>query len=57
MLKVELLLHFPIRHLLAQGQQWKHQSNVGKPFKVNNKDTRIMSLISLGQNTAIKPIV
>ena len=26
-------------HLLVQGQIWKHQNNVWKLFKVNNKDT------------------
>ena len=27
------------RHLLAHGQQWKHQNNVWNLFKVNNRDT------------------
>ena len=32
------------RHVLAQSQQWKHQSNVKNFFKVKNKNTRMTSL-------------
>ena len=28
------------RHLLVQGQKWKHQNNVQNLFKVNNKNTQ-----------------
>ena len=35
------------QHLLVQNQQWKHQTNVWKMFKVNNKDTRTILLASL----------
>ena len=38
--------HLPSRALLVQSQQWKHQSNVWKLFKVNNKDTRTTSMTS-----------
>ena len=30
----------PIRLLLVQSQQWKHQNNKGNLFKVNNKDSK-----------------
>ena len=33
-------VHLPIRRLLIQSQQKKHQSNVKNLFKVNNKATR-----------------
>ena len=33
------------RHLLAQSQQWKLESDVSSMLKVNNKDTRMTSLI------------
>ena len=36
----------PSQHLLAQGQQWKHQNNMLNLFKVNNKGTRTTSLTS-----------
>ena len=37
----------PSRHLLVQSQQWKHQNNVWNLFKVNDKDFRIKSMMSL----------
>ena len=40
-------LDHPSRHLLVQKQQWKHQNNVWNLFKVNNKDTRRLVLVSL----------
>ena len=36
----------PIRSLLVQSHQWKHQSNVSNLFKVNNKVTRKTLLTS-----------
>ena len=36
----ELLYELSSWHLLTQSQQWKHQSNVWNPYKVNNKDSR-----------------
>ena len=41
-----LALIFPSRHLFVQNQQYKHQSNVSNMFKVNNKDTRAISMTS-----------
>ena len=41
-----LALIFPSRHLFVQNQQYKHQSNVSNMFKVNNKDTRTISMTS-----------
>ena len=35
------------RHLLNQSPQWKRQNNVWNLYKVNNKDNRTMSLMSL----------
>ena len=43
---LDLLL--PNRRLLVQSKQWKHLNNLWNLFKVNNKDTRTMSLSSLG---------
>ena len=34
-------------HLFVQHQQWKHQENVWNLLKVNNKDTRMTSLMCL----------
>ena len=37
----------PSRHLLVQGQQWKHKNNLWNLHKVNNKNTRATSMASL----------
>ena len=36
------VIFFPSRDLLVQNQQWKHQNNERKLFKVSNKDIRTM---------------
>ena len=37
---------WPSWHLFVQSQQWKHQNNVWNLLKVNNKETKMMPLIS-----------
>ena len=39
-------IHLLSQHLRAQSHQWKHQLSVWNLLKVNNKDTRLMSLTS-----------
>ena len=41
-----LCKYYPRRNLLAQSEQWKHQSNVWNLFKINNKEARATSLTS-----------
>ena len=36
------VIFFPSRDLLVQNQQWKHQNNESKLFKVSNNDIRTM---------------
>ena len=54
-LEVDLVLHewlstginsLPTKYLRVQSQQWKHQNNKRNMFKVNNRDTRMISLTS-----------
>ena len=44
---VTLQQHSPIRHLLVKSQQWKNKNTVWNLFKVNNKDTYDVVLVSL----------
>ena len=44
--KLSSTIHLLSQHLPVQSRRWKHQMNVWNLLKVNNKDTRLMSVTS-----------